>query len=265
MKNITILTKPTQKAAAAEKILRQSLEAIKLPADQKFIITVGGDGTMLGAIKENHDRDVIFVGISAGTLGFLQTVEVEDIAKLAAAIQDKSYNLITAPLLEVLTEEDGVKKHIAYGFSDVAIDRAGPRAVHLNLRIGASTGNFIGDGVLFATPLGSTAYNLSAGGPIIDSESENVFVVTPNNPHVSLLYSSLQRPHVMAASRQVEVGITDENSRERPARVIVDGATVIDNVAGKLIVTLSDKTIKLMTLSRNAFQSRIEQKRLGRY
>ena len=265
MKNITIISKPTPKAKHAEKKLRETLELIKIPENQSFIITVGGDGTMLGAIKQNHGRDVIFVGISAGTLGFLQTVEIEDIEKLATAIEDQSYSLINAPLLEVLAEENGKLKHVAYGFSDVAIDRAGPRAVHLNLHISGSTGNFIGDGVLFATPLGSTAYNLSVGGPIIDSESENVFVVTPNNPHVSLLYSSLQRPHVMAASRQVEVGISEENSRERPARVIVDGATVIDNVEGKLVVTLSDKKIKLMTLSRDAFASRIEQKRLGRY
>jgi NAD+ kinase len=120
----------------------------------------------------------------------------------------------------------------------------------------------VGDGVIFTTPLGSTAYSLASGGPIIDSHLQDVFVITPNNPHVSSQYSSLQRPHVMQGDRVVAVMIDNQTVAERPLQVIFDGYS--QPLTQGLEIFLSSKKVQLLQLSSDGFHNRIEDKRLGR-
>lgn len=255
---VTFVTKPNKKAALVEQKLRDEMKLQGFTPTINTVFAIGGDGTLLKAIRDHIDSASLFVGISAGTLGFLQATEPEDIPKLVAALRGKTYSTIAAPLLAA-RDTTGT---IGYAFNDISIERLGARAAKFSLQIGHSPGNFVGDGVIFATPLGSTAYSLASGGPIIDSHLQDVFVITPNNPHVSSQYSSLQRPHVMQGDRVVAVMIDNKTVAERPLQVIFDGYS--QPLTQGLEIFLSSKKVQLLQLSSDGFHNRIEDKRLGR-
>jgi NAD+ kinase len=258
MSGITYITKPTPKAREAERSLRRLLA--DFAPDTPIVVAIGGDGTMLHAIREHLRDDALFVGVSAGTLGFMQTVEPDQLEMLANVLRAGSYGVIKAPLLAARI--DGAV--VGYAFNDIVAERGGPRAMRIGLHVGSSAGTFIGDGIIFATPFGSTAYSLAGGGPIIDSNVQDVFVVTPSNPHISSLYSSLQRPHVLGRGRRVRLRCLPEVADERPVKLTADGFELISRLEGEVEIFLSKRLIKLIELEPDAFHNRIEDKRLGR-
>jgi len=263
MKNITIIIKPTQKALAVEADLLQALKGKKISPRNHIVITIGGDGTTLMAIKQYLEEQAAFVGISAGHLGFLQTLEPTDIPMLITALASNSFTTIHAPLLGI--RYTGSSEPIGYAFNDITVERSGPRAARFDMYVDDNAGTFIGDGVIFATPLGSTAYSLAAGGPIIDSKAEDVMVVAPSNPHISSLYSSLQRPHVLQKDRIIRIEGRAEDMQERPMQLAIDGQVVVKKLEQPVEIYISDKTVSLLELKEKDFHSRIDKKRLGRY
>ncbi len=269
MNNITIFTKPSPKAQAIERNLRRQLEKSKVSPKREVIITIGGDGTTLMAIKEHINSNAAFVGISAGHLGFLQTLEEKDIPSLIQALKTNSFTTIEAPLVGVAYSGKKTDEKrgsvIGYGFNDVIVERFGPRAVRFDLHIDDASGTFIGDGVIFATPLGSTAYSLAAGGPIIDSRAQDVLVITPSNPHISALYSSLQRPHVLQKGRTIKIHATKEDLGERPIQLSIDGIAAVQVLTAPIEIFLSNKTVSLLEITASDFHNRIDMKRLGKY
>ncbi len=257
----TIITAPTETARKAHKQLQAALESTTLHLDRPVVFAVGGDGTMLRAIRESWQDDPIFVGIAAGHLGFLQAFEPEQIPEVLTALNTLKPQTISAPLIAAW---DQTGQPFGYGFNDISLERSGARASRFHLDIDGSTGSFIGDGVIFATAFGSTAYSLAAGGPVIDSRLRDVFVVTPNNPHVSTQYSSLQRPHVLQRGRQVKLHLTTEDAVERPTQLVIDGNTVEKQLTGTVTIALSNKTISFLQLEADSFHARLDAKRLGR-
>lgn len=264
MNTITIFTKPSPKAQAIEQSLRKQLKQAGVSPKRDIIITIGGDGTTLMAIKEHIHANAAFVGISAGHLGFLQTLEEKDIPKLINALKTNSFSTIKAPLIAA-AYGDKKKEVIGYGFNDIIVERFGPRAVRFDLHIDDASGTFIGDGVIFSTPLGSTAYSLAAGGPIIDSRAQDVLIVTPSNPHISALYSSLQRPHVLQKGRVIHLHATKADLAERPIQLSIDGHSAVQTLGAPIEIFLSDKTVSLLEITANDFHNRIDAKRLGKY
>ena len=258
MSNTIFVTKPNDKAKAAEQQLRDEIMRQSYKPSETIVFAIGGDGTLLKAIRDHIDSASLFVGISAGTLGFLQAIEPADIPRLVSALKAGSYSTINSPLLAARD----ARKVIGYAFNDISIERFGPRAAKFNVQIGSSPGSFVGDGVIFATPLGSTAYSLASGGPIIDSTIQDAFVITPNNPHISSQYSSLQRPHVLKSDRVVAIICDNATVAERPLQIIFDGSNT--PLTTGVEVFLSDKVVKLAQLSADGYHNRIEDKRLGR-
>ena len=263
MNNIVLFTKPSERAKEVEASLQKELKSLTKAPDNTIVIAIGGDGTMLMAIKQYENQEVSFIGISAGHLGFLQTLKPEDIPILVDSLQKNAFTTISAPLLAV--RHVGSKTPLGFGFNDITIERSGPRAARFALHVDSNAGTFIGDGIIFSTPLGSTAYSLAAGGPIIDSRAQDVFVVSPSNPHISSLYSSLQRPHVMQKGRIIKVESTSEDMLERPIQLSVDGVVIDSNLTKPVEVYVSDKSVKLLELNEEDFHSRIDKKRLGKY
>lgn len=263
MKNIIIFTKPSPRAQAIAAKLKADLKGIKNLSVKPIVIAIGGDGTMLMAINEYEDKDVMFVGVSAGHLGFLQTLNYEDTPLLIESLEKNQFSTISAPMLGV--RHASGKQVLGYCFNDITIERSGPRAARFQLHVDDNEGTFIGDGIIFSTPLGSTAYSLAAGGPIIDSRAQDVFVVSPSNPHISALYSSLQRPHVMQKGRVIKVESYPEDRKERPIQLSIDGYIVSKKLTQAVEVFVSDKSVKLLELKEKDFHSRIDKKRLGKY
>lgn len=261
MGSIYIDTKPSASAATAERVLQTALAKHPVEQEQTLVFAIGGDGTLLAAIRQHLKEDALFIGISAGTLGFLQTIREEQIPSLVTALHDKSYSVLKAPLL-VAEYADGTV--LGHAFNDISIERQGPQAVKFDVHINHSVGSFIGDGVIFSTPLGSTAYSLAAGGPIVDSLLADGFVVTPNNPHFSALYSSLQRPHLLHTSRVVHVTLDHQALATRPVRLMIDGHAAVEQLDQDVQIRMSEQTVQLLQLNDDALHDQIELKRLGR-
>jgi NAD+ kinase len=258
MSEIIYVSKPSEAAKEAEDYLRRTLGDSQ--SEEQLVVAIGGDGSLLHAIKQYQSQNPIFVGVSAGSLGLLQTVDTKQLPELVRALQQHSYHLLEAPLLEAAYENE----NIGYAFNDISVERAGSRAAKFQLNVDGSSGTFIGDGVIFSTPLGSTAYSLAAGGPIIDSKLQDIFVVTPNNPHLSSINSSLQRPHVLSKNRQIRVELTAEDMQDRPLQISIDGHVAVKPVARPFTISVSDKKVRLLQLEADSIHNRVENKRLGR-
>jgi NAD+ kinase len=178
------------------------------PAD--LAIVFGGDGAILRAARQMGYRQIPVLGINLGRLGFLADIHPENL--------DRCFE-------QILNREFRVSRHLMY---ECEIDQAAGRrtrlglnevVVHLELEIdGASVARFGGDGLIISTPIGSTAHNLSAGGPILTQELP-AFVITPLCPH-TLTY----RPLVEAADKEFRIRLAN---RDKPAMVIIDGQETI--------------------------------------
>jgi NAD+ kinase len=211
-------------------------------AEAQAIVTVGGDGTILH--EAALARQTPILGINVGRCGFLATCEVSQMEEKLKAVAQNQYHLDTRAMLAVKVK-DGSMLHEEYALNDMVIYN-GRLLRTVDYRVLCDqipAENFSSDGVIVATPTGSTAYSLSAGGPIVDSQTE-AMVLTPICPH------SLQSSTMVFSPRRtlnIEVGKTysDEvlvSCDGRPGLPVHTGANVE--------VTLSDQKIHLITLGR---------------
>lgn len=159
-----------------------------------FIVSLGGDGTFLAANRTFLGTPIF--GINLGHLGFLAEAEIKDIGKVVTKLINKEYRVEERGLLEAIVND---KKMIA--LNDIVISRINvARLLELNLKFnGKRVDNYKADGLIIATPTGSTAYSLSAGGPIVDTQLD-VTVVTPICAH-----SLHQRPIIADANTLINI------------------------------------------------------------
>jgi NAD+ kinase len=187
-----------------------------------ILISLGGDGTLLSLSRQSYHYNKPVMGINAGNLGFLTNIRLDEIDSFIDKIFNNEYRIDTRMILEIeLTSDVESKKLIA--LNDVVLSRpsishmvnvdayvtykhSGMDKKHLN--------NYYGDGVIISTPTGSTAYNLSAGGPIVFPLTE-AFIITPISPH-----SLTQRPLVLPADFQLEFISKDETI------IVIDGQDI---------------------------------------
>lgn len=149
--------------------------------DAEYIIAIGGDGTFLQAVNDfKFFKNTHFIGINLGTVGFLTTIEMVTYKKQLDELLKGNFIEETYSQIKVETKEDFEDECL----NDVVIGRAGfARVIELEVYINNKLlYNFSGDGVLISTAIGSTAYNLSLGGPIVHPLSENM-IITPIAPH----------------------------------------------------------------------------------
>jgi NAD+ kinase len=150
-----------------------------------LLISIGGDGTILRAITYVRDLDIAIVGINTGRLGFLATVQTDEIASALVEIFNGDYKISERTLLSVDTEpkhKDIEDTHFA--LNEIAISRKNTTSMitvetHLNDEYLTS---YWADGLILSTPTGSTGYSLSCGGPVITPDANN-FALTPIAPH----------------------------------------------------------------------------------
>ena len=198
--------------------LKRDVEAIivngdTIPQDVEAVVGVGGDGTVLRAGRLALSTGIPIAGINVGRVGYLAEFAVDEIDAFAEALsQDR---LRVFPVMTVSVAGPGFE---ATGLNDVVIEKiVSERIIEIGVAInGRRFAEYRADGVIVATPIGSTAYSLSAGGPVVDPEVE-ALVLTPIAPH-SLLSRSI------VVSPNAEISVTVEIGR--PARVNVDGREI---------------------------------------
>ena len=162
----------------------------------KMVISIGGDGTFLYVVSQYRDLDTEFVGINRGSIGFLTEIVVEDMEKDLDLLMSGKYTTIdrTQLICEVYSA-DGKLKGSGVCLNDITIVRGDkPHITKLQLEIdGETIERFHGDGLVIATATGSTAYSLSAGGPLLMPEMKDI-IVTPICSHTLNGYSYVATP-----------------------------------------------------------------------
>jgi len=192
---------------------QSSATASDLVRECDLLLVLGGDGTILQVLHELCDEFRPILGINLGTLGFLTCVSAAAWPEALEAIAAGTYCLSERTLLDVEVVRDGrrLSRHIA--LNDAVISRGElSRLIKLNVAVdGATLSEYNADGLIVATPTGSTAYSLSAGGPVLTPDS-GVFVVTPICPHVltmrPVMVSDASRIDIAPSPGQPEVFLT---------------------------------------------------------
>ncbi len=179
-------------------------------------ICLGGDGTILGLAGKMVERQVPVLGVNIGSLGFLTEVRTEELYDELKAIFVGHFQIEKRMMLQAMvwSDSNSAQNHPERRFqalNDMVINREGlTRYMSVEIDIGSerATG-FSGDGIIVATPTGSTAYSLSAGGPIVHPSLDNI-VITPICPHASAL-----RPLVVPGDQTIRIRVTCEQDQEK--------------------------------------------------
>jgi NAD+ kinase len=176
-------------------------------ADGELIIVLGGDGTMISAARTAADADVLVMGINYGGLGYLTDFRIEEMHSGIEAVFAGEYDVDTRVMLRAELWRGEEKLADGRVLNDVVINKAAvARIIEINVSLnGLFVNSFRADGLIVSTPTGSTAYNLSAGGPII-FPSMNAVVLTPICP-----FTLTNRPIVVPDSAEIELTLDNEN------------------------------------------------------
>jgi NAD+ kinase len=196
--------------------LHQECALCDLP-DADLALVFGGDGAILRAARQMAYRQVPVLGVNLGRLGFLADIHPQEFDGCLAHVLGGQYRITRHLMFECVIEDAATEQsQTLLGLNEVAVHSMPPLHM-LNLELdvdGAAVSRFGGDGLIVSTPIGSTAHNLSAGGPILEQELE-AFVITPICPH-TLTY----RPIVESADKQFTIRVLGEVPK---ALVVVDG------------------------------------------
>lgn len=225
-----------------------------LGASTDLLVVVGGDGTILHVIGQLGEEIRPIFGINVGSLGFLTCANSNDYRDAVKCIAKDRINFSQRALLEarVRLGEKQTTKMIA--LNDAVLSRGElSRLVQLRTWVnGEALTEFNADGLIVATPTGSTAYSLSAGGPILDPES-GVFVITPICPHVLT-----NRSIIVAQTSTIEVEASDP---DYPVYLTLDGRPPIHVERGSTVtIRKAKKTLPLAALPDASFFSVVRQK-----
>ncbi|PLY09811.1 MAG: NAD(+) kinase [Arcobacter sp.] len=206
-----------------------------------FLISVGGDGTLLSVVRNSFKYDIPILGIHMGTLGFLTDIIYDKLPNFLNEFNNNNYKIDNRMLVECHVDDK-----VFVAFNDIVISRKTVSSmIKIKAKIdGNSFNSYYGDGVIISTPTGSTAYNLSVGGPIVYPLTE-AFIITPVAPH-----SLTQRPLVMPADVEIEFKIKDKQG----AVLLIDGQDTYEVEDETVIkVTIASKKAKLIHRTKRNF------------
>ena len=234
-----------------------NLLADQIPKETDCVLTLGGDGTLIQAVRELRNKHLPLIGVNMGTLGYLTEIELPKIEESLEKLFCGAFLPERRMMLQGKLE--GRKEDIA--LNDIVVARAGSiRVIHFNIYVnGQLLNSYQADGVIISTPTGSTAYNLSVGGPIVEPTAE-MFVITPICSH-ALNTSSI----VLSAEDEIVIEIgKGKGDTVEEASVTFDGADVIPVYTGdRITISRSEKTAKLLKLSEESFLETLRKKMKG--
>lgn len=189
--------------------------------DGDFMFVVGGDGTFLKAIKKNmKNNPPVLIGLNTGNLGYLHEFSFDEVDNIFEMIKKKDYWLQTIPVYEALVTTKNQTKRL-YFVNDLVIERKETKIIHSEIQInGEKLTQLSGDGIAISSSLGSTAYNLSARGPI-SYDCDDVLQLVPLNPINNSRYRSFTNSLILKSKN--EITILPSYKKQIPFRVVSDG------------------------------------------
>lgn len=231
---------------------RKAEESDEIYSDSDVIITIGGDGTIIKHAKAAAVYSKPCLGINTGRLGFLTNLEANQIALLEKLFTN-DYTTESRMMLEVsLVNGDDVQSWLSLNDAVVSGGKVA-RITDIELDVSGDIINYVSDGLIISTPTGSTAYSLSAGGPIIDP-SVRCITVTPICSH-----SLTARP--MLASQSAEMTVTIPDTSRTDAVLTVDGTLCGEILSGaKVVVKKAPVDAKFINLSNSTIFKAVSRK-----
>ena len=241
-------------------------KSYELPKDLKFsrldrelpgasiVICFGGDGTILHMAKAATKRGIPIMGVNIGTMGFMAELESSELDKLAL-LAERKYTIDKRMMLDVTVLRDRDIIFHDIGLNDVVITKGSvARIAHLGVKCdGVEVMECDGDGVIIATPTGSTAYSLSAGGPIVEPDAKNI-IITPICPH-----EVGSRCIVASDKRTVTVEMV-QNARRNGYLSVDGGRSVRLNMGDVATIRKSNLETKLIRLKDCSFYDVVRAK-----
>ena len=210
-----------------------------------MVLSMGGDGTFLKAASHVGKKNIPILGINTGRLGFLADVSPEEIEETIADIYKGNYKVEDRSVLQATSEGQPLKGY-PFGLNEIAIlkrDSSSMITIHTSIN-GAYLTTYQADGLVIATPTGSTAYSLSIGGPIIVPHSDTI-AITPVAPH-----SLNVRPIVINDDWEITL---DVESRSHNFLVAIDGRSETCREGSRLTIRKADYKIKVVKRTNHVF------------
>ena len=238
-----------------------------VPDNTECVIVLGGDGTLIQASRELSEKDIPFIGVNIGTLGYLTDTDMSSFEETLESLLKDDYEIDRRMMLDgcIYRGEECIFSDMA--LNDVVINRNGAlRIIDFDIYVnGEYLNTYSADGVIVSTATGSTAYSLSAGGPIIQPTAR-LIMVTPICPH-----SLNQRSIIFAADDEIMIEMKDNKSssgrmtgslKNDSARVATfDGESFCEVVKGdRIVITQSKRISRFVKTSRISFLERIRNK-----
>jgi len=220
--------------------------------ESDFLVSLGGDGTLLSLVRRSYGYDKPVLGINAGNLGFLADITLDEVDTFLDSLLEGEYRIDERMMMEGKLHKRDSKIEEFYAFNDIVITRPTiSKMVNIEASINSEWFNtYRGDGLIISTPTGATAYSLAAGGPVMYPLTE-AFILTPICPH-----SLTQRPLVFPANFSIDL-----NSPRDKVIAMVDGQDDYEmNVGDRLFISMSPIGAKLLHKKKRNYFSVLREK-----
>lgn len=248
-----------EKTIDLEEIVRKKLldsDILEKEDNYDIAIAIGGDGTFLKMVSETYfDSNILYVGINAGTLGFAQEINIDEIDNFISSLKTNNYKIeeigIEETIIKTETKEDKI-----YSLNEIVIREKELNTLFLDISIDEIfLEQFVGDGILVSTSFGTTAYNLSFGGSIIFS-TFHALEITPIAPLYNKVYKSLINPIIIPEGKEIKIIPT----KRRSVLLTIDGKNRIYNEVLSIITKIDKKRIKCYRNNNYNFFKKVNDK-----
>lgn len=263
MRTINIFANDTVLSKDTKRLLKRKLEKSEFLVPREFdpnaelIICIGGDGSFLKTLHKFDFPDIPFIGINTGHLGFFQELHPDDLDEFIFRYKQGRYEM--QHLKTVKAEVTAGNNRYEYkGLNEILIKGESSRAIHLNISIGDSfIERFSGDGILVSTPAGSTAYNYSLSGSIVDPRL-SLLQVTPIAPMNTTAYRSFTSSLILPPD--LSIRINPEYSGDKGLLIIPDGMEYRHEGPEEIFLEFSESIVKLLRFENYDFWSKVKSK-----
>ncbi|MBK5262329.1 MAG: NAD(+)/NADH kinase [Peptostreptococcaceae bacterium] len=262
-RKICIFRNGTQVSVKTQKLLKIKLESsgfsvlTKFSEDAELIVCIGGDGAFLQTVHELDFPHIPIIGINTGHLGFFQEIQPNQLDDFIFNYKQGKYGIQLLSTVKA-TATIGGKQIVHRGLNEIIIRGDMSYSIHLNISIGGSfIERFSGDGILVATPAGSTAYNYSLGGSIVDPRL-NLLQLTPIAPMNTTAYRSFTSSILLPTNSSL--GIVPEYTKNHGLQILVDGMQYSYGDIEHISIGLSTKEVKLLRFETYDFWSKVKSK-----
>ncbi len=230
----------------------------EIPRETECVLVLGGDGTLIRAASRLVSRNIPLIGVNLGTLGYLCELEEQNVFAAIDRLMADDYVIETRMMLEGHGVKAGKTVGSGIALNDIVIHRTGSLSVvKLSVFVnGEYLNTFQGDGIILSTPTGSTGYNMSAGGPIVEPKAQMI-LITPINPH-----NIGSRSIVLGAEDEVVIELVERRlQQDETVEVSFDGDNAVRlEVKDRFVIRKAKETARICKISNESFLEILSKK-----